>query len=214
MAHVVWDWNGTLFDDVDAVVGATSEIFAPYGLGPFNLEDFRSFYTRPVWVAYEKLLGRPLEDGEWERLDDAWHDSYHRLMERCGLAADARPTIEELTVAGHTQSLLSMWRHDRLVPTVTRLGLAPAFRRVDGLRLDQTTKAGGHKADFLVRHLGTLGIPAADVILIGDSTDDAIAAQKAGARAVLYSGGMQGRAALELLGLPVVDRLSEALTHI
>jgi phosphoglycolate phosphatase-like HAD superfamily hydrolase len=214
MVHVVWDWNGTLFDDVDAVVGATSEIFAPYGLGPFDLEDFRSFYTRPVWVAYERLLGRALEDGEWERLDNAWHDSYHRLMERCCLAADARPTIDALTAAGHTQSLLSMWRHDMLVPTVTRLGLTPAFRRVDGLRLDQTVKAGGQKADFLVRHLGTLGVAAEDVILIGDSADDAIAARQAGARAVLYTGGVQGRVALETLGLPVVDHLSDAVAHL
>jgi phosphoglycolate phosphatase-like HAD superfamily hydrolase len=212
MTHVVWDWNGTLFDDVEAVVAATSEIFAPYGLGPFGLDDFRAFYTRPIWVAYERLLGRPLADGEFERLDGSWHDNYHRLMERCGLAADARPTIDLLTAAGHTQSLLSMWRHERLVPTVTRLGLADAFRRVDGLRVAE--EAGGHKAGLLLRHLAGLGIDPADVIMIGDSADDAIAAREAGARAVLYTGGMTARAALERLGVPVVTRLADAVDHI
>ncbi|HEY7485347.1 MAG TPA: HAD hydrolase-like protein [Streptosporangiaceae bacterium] len=213
MTHIVWDWNGTLFDDAEAVVGATSEIFAPYGLGPFGLEDFRAIYTRPIWVAYEKLLGRALQDGEWERLDAAWHDSYHRLMERCGLTVDARSTIEALTAAGHTQSLLSMWRHERLVPAIKRLGLAPAFRRVDGLPTEQIGLAGGHKAAYLVRHLGTLGVESRDVILIGDSTDDALAARQAGARAVLYAGGMQGRADLERLGVPVIDRLADAVAH-
>jgi phosphoglycolate phosphatase-like HAD superfamily hydrolase len=211
MAHVVWDWNGTLFDDIDAVVGATSEIFEPYGFGPFTVEDFRGFYTRPIWVAYESLLGRALEDGEWERLDAAWHDSYHRLMERCGLAADARPTLDALTDAGHSQSLLSMWRHEWLVPTVARLGLAPAFRRVDGL---VSGEAGGSKADFLVRHLGALAVDPAEVIMIGDSVDDALAARRAGVRAVLYAGGMQRRADLERVGVPIVDRLSDFATHI
>ncbi|HEX6471957.1 MAG TPA: HAD hydrolase-like protein [Streptosporangiaceae bacterium] len=212
MAHVVWDWNGTLFDDVEAVVAATSEIFAPYGLGPFGVDDFRAFYTRPIWVAYERLLGRPLKDGEWERLDGAWHDSYHRLMVTCGLAVDARPTIAALTAAGHTQSLLSMWRHEQLVPTVTRLGIAAAFRRVDGLRL--TEQAGGHKAGLLLRHLAGLGIDPDDVILVGDSADDAAAAREAGARAVLYAGGMTARAALERIGVPVVGRLADAVDHI
>ena len=212
MTHVVWDWNGTLFDDVEAVVDATSEIFAPYGLGPFGIDDFRAFYTRPIWVAYERLLGRKLEDGEWERLDGAWHDSYHRLMARCGLAVDARPTIDVLAAAGHSQSLLSMWRHEQLVPTVTRLGLADAFRRVDGLVLPE--QAGGHKAGLLTRHLARLGVDAANVLLIGDSADDAIAARQAGARAVLYTGGMTGRADLERLGVPVVTRLTDAVTHI
>jgi phosphoglycolate phosphatase-like HAD superfamily hydrolase len=214
MTHVVWDWNGTLFDDVDAVVGATSEIFAPYGLGPFDLAGFRAFYTRPVWVAYERLLGRALEDGEWEQLDQAWHDSYHRLMDSCGLAVDARPTIDALTAAGHTQSLLSMWLHERLVPTVSQLGLAPAFRRVDGLRPEQADQPGGHKAGYLVRHLGTLGVDPREVIMIGDSVDDALAARQTGARAVLYAGGMQGRADLERLGVPIVDRLADFVAHV
>jgi phosphoglycolate phosphatase-like HAD superfamily hydrolase len=212
MTHIVWDWNGTLFDDIEAVVDATSEIFAPYGLGPFGVEDFRAFYTRPIWVAYERLLGRKLEDGEWERLDGAWHDSYHRLMERCRLAADARHTIDALTATGHTQSLLSMWWHEQLVPTVTRLGLAGAFRRVDGLTLPE--QGGGHKAGLLVRHLAGLGVEATDVIVIGDSADDAAAALQAGARAVMYSGGMTGRADLERLGVPVVNRLAEAVDYI
>jgi phosphoglycolate phosphatase-like HAD superfamily hydrolase len=212
MVHVVWDWNGTLFDDVEAVVDATSEIFAPYGLGPFDLDEFRAFYTRPIWVAYERLLGRKLEDGEWERLDGAWHDSYHRLMERCALAADARQTINVLRAAGHSQSLLSMWWHEHLVPTIARLGLSDAFRRVDGLRLPE--QAGGPKAALLSQHLAGLGVDAGDVLMIGDSADDALAAQQAGARAVLYTGGMTGRANLERLGVPVVTRLADAINHI
>jgi hypothetical protein len=30
--HIVWDWNGTLFDDVAAVYGAACEIFAARAL--------------------------------------------------------------------------------------------------------------------------------------------------------------------------------------
>jgi len=37
-AHIVWDWNGTLFHDNEAVVGATNAAFAVMGLEPITLE--------------------------------------------------------------------------------------------------------------------------------------------------------------------------------
>ncbi len=211
MTHIVWDWNGTLFNDIDAVVEATNEVFASYELPPVSLEAFQLAYTRPVWVSYERMLGRPLEDGEWERLDLAFHDSYHRLMERCRLAADATPTMRALADAGHTQSLLSMWRHDRLNLAVRLHGIDTHFRRVDGLLPEQ---AGGSKTEFMVRHIAALGVDATDVVMVGDSIDDAVAARHAGARAILYTGGMQARVDLDRFGVPVIDRLSEVTVHI
>jgi phosphoglycolate phosphatase-like HAD superfamily hydrolase len=209
--HIVWDWNGTLFDDRDAIVDATNEVFRTYGLPPVELDGFRAAYTRPLWISYERMLGRALEDGEWERIDAAWSVAYHRLMERCRLAADARRTIDALADDGHTQSLLSMWQHDRLAVAVRELGLGLAFSRVDGLRPEE---AGGEKAEFLVRHLAALGVRADDVLMIGDSADDAIAARHVGARAVLYTGGLQSRADLDRLGVPVVESLADVAVHI
>jgi phosphoglycolate phosphatase-like HAD superfamily hydrolase len=211
MAHVVWDWNGTLFDDIDAVVEATNEIFASYGLSPMDQAYFRSVYTRPIWACYERIMGRPLRDGEWERLDAAFHDSYHRLMERCGLAADARRAIDMLAGDGHTQSLLSMWHHDRLARAVHRYGIGTVFRRVDGLRPEE---AGGSKSEFMVRHLGALDLRPDEVIMVGDSIDDAEAARHCGARAILYAGGMQSRADLDRVGVPVIERLADVSAHI
>jgi phosphoglycolate phosphatase-like HAD superfamily hydrolase len=209
--HIVWDWNGTLFDDRDAILDATNEVFHTYGLPPMELDHYRSVYSRPIWASYERILGRALEDGEWERLDAAFHDTYHRLMERCGLAAGAQDAIDLLAGKGHTQSVLSMWRHDRLGVAVRELGIHLAFRRVDGLR---PAEAGAEKAEFMVRHLAALGVGAADVVMVGDSADDATAARHVGARAVLYTGGLQTRADLERLGVPVVDHLSDVTAHI
>jgi phosphoglycolate phosphatase-like HAD superfamily hydrolase len=209
--HIVWDWNGTLFDDRDAILDATNEVFRSYGLPPMELDHYRSVYSRPIWASYERILGRALEDGEWERLDAAFHDTYHRLMEHCGLAADAQHTIDLLTGKGYTQSVLSMWRHDRLGVAVRELGIHLAFRRVDGLRAEE---AGGEKAEFMVRHLAALGVDATDVVMVGDSVDDAVAARHVGARAILYTGGLQTRADLDRLGVPVIDRLSDVTVHI
>ncbi|MCG5218471.1 HAD hydrolase-like protein [Streptosporangium soli] len=209
MKHIVWDWNGTLFHDIDAVVGATNEVFKPYGLGELTADAFREVYTRPIWVAYERLLGRALRDGEWELLDVGFHEHYHRLMLVCGLAADCRTSLSAWESAGGSQSLLSMWAHDRLVPKVTEYGIDGHFSRIDGLR----SASGGHKAEHMAAHIAALGLDPGQVLVIGDSIDDANAAKHVGARAVLYTGGMTRRSELHAQGLPVVDTLAAALEH-
>ncbi len=78
-----------------------------------------------------------------------------------------------------SQSLLSMWFHEELVPAVETYGLAGVFARVDGLR----TEVGGDlKAGHLARHLAALGVRGEQVVLIGDSLDDADGGRLGGRR--------------------------------
>lgn len=39
--HIVWDWNGTLFDDGDALVQATIDAFAAAGLSTVTRAPLR-----------------------------------------------------------------------------------------------------------------------------------------------------------------------------
>ncbi|MEV4107632.1 HAD hydrolase-like protein [Nonomuraea sp. NPDC049695] len=204
--HIIWDWNGTLFHDIDAVVGATNEVFKPYALPVLTADGFRAVYTRPIWVAYERLLGRPLAEGEWQLLDDGFHEHYFRLSEVCGLADDAELVLTSWT---GTQSLCSMAPHAHLVPKVESFGITRHFNRIDGL-LGTT---GGEKAAHMVAHIESIGVDPREILVIGDSVDDGLAAKHVGARAVLYTGGMTTRAELEGTGLPVVDTLSAALDY-
>ncbi len=50
-------------------------------------------------------------------------------------------------------------------------------------------------------------------MLIGDAVDDARAAARVGAHAVLFTGGSHTRAELERVGVPVVDTLAEAVAQ-
>ncbi len=209
--HIVWDWNGTLFHDIDATVEATNEIFRPYGLPPLDAEAFREIYTRPIWVAYEKLLGRPLGEDEWAALDAGWHEHYHRLMAACRLSLGAEEVLAAWVQDGRTQSLLSMWRHERLVGKVGEFGIDRHFTRVDGLR---TGVPGGHKAEHMVAHVAAIGVDPSRIVVIGDSVDDADSARHVGARAILYTGGMTRRSVLEETGFPVADSLAEAIALI
>ncbi|MDX3458250.1 HAD family hydrolase [Streptomyces sp. ME02-8801-2C] len=212
VTHIVWDWNGTLFHDTEAVIGATNAAFAELGLAPITLEQYRALYCVPVPRFYERLLGRLPTEAEWAAMDDIFHRYYAEHRVTCELAAGARDLLAGWQSAGHSQSILSMYGHAELVPLVRGFGIEPHFVRVDG----RTGPSGGSKAEHMVRHLEALtgtGVEAARTVVIGDAADDALAALHVGARAVLYTGGSHGRASLEEVGVPVVDSLEEAVAE-
>ncbi|MGV9559934.1 HAD family hydrolase [Streptomyces sp. NPDC003522] len=207
-AHIVWDWNGTLFHDNDAIIGATNAAFVELGLEPITLERYRALYCVPVPKFYERLLGRLPTDAEWQVMDEVFHRYYAEHRVRCGLTTGAAELLAGWSSAGRSQSLLSMYVHDELVPLVRGFGIEPYFVRVDG----RTGPSGGSKAEHMVRHLETLAeVDVERTVVIGDAADDAVAALHVGARAVLYTGGSHSRASLEGVGVPVVDTLREAV---
>jgi phosphoglycolate phosphatase-like HAD superfamily hydrolase len=206
--HLVWDWNGTLFHDIDAVIEATNASFAELGLPPITLERYRELYTVPVPRFYERLTGKLPTDAEWAVMDAAFHRHYWTLAERCGLAEGAAELLAARPASGRTQSLCSLAPHEQLLPMVTSHGITAHFLRVDG----RTGPSSTGKAEQMARHLAALGtLDPRRVVVIGDALDDAAAAAHVGARAVLYTGGSHSRASLESAGVPVVDTLAEAV---
>ncbi|WP_320780010.1 HAD family hydrolase [Streptomyces sp. CRN 30] len=209
-AHIVWDWNGTLFHDNDAVIGATNAAFAELGIAPITLDRYRALYCVPVPKFYERLLGRLPTLDEWEVMDETFHRYYTEHRTVCGLTEGVPALLAGWGAAGRSQSILSMYGHEELVPLVRGFGIEPHFIRVDG----RTGPSGGSKAEHMVRHLAALaGVRPSRVVVIGDAADDAVAARHAGAQAVLYTGGSHSRSSLEGVGVPVVDTLEEAVTE-
>ncbi|MFE2144317.1 HAD family hydrolase [Streptomyces sp. NPDC059456] len=209
-AHIVWDWNGTLLHDIDAVIAATNASFAEFGFAPITLERYRELYVVPVPKFYERLMGRLPTEAEWEVMDATFHRHYWAAADAAGLTEGARELLRDWQAGGLTQSLLSLAPHERLVPLVEAHGIGAHFLRVDG----RTGPSHTSKAVHLIRHMAAMegtGVTADRTILIGDALDDALAAAHVGARAVLYTGGSHSRRSLERAGVPVVDSLAEAV---
>lgn len=204
MRHVIWDWNGTLADDLATVVECVSASLAAIGEGPIVADDYRSHYTRPVRRFYDNLLNRAVTDSEWQKIERTFHVHYRQGARRVPLAADALAAVAAVADAGNTQSILSMWWHDDLSAEVIRHGLQPYMLRVDG----NTKDASESKERLLSVHLRALGADGA--VMIGDAMDDAKAAAAVRIACVLYDGGSHHRAELESAGVPVTSSLVEA----
>jgi phosphoglycolate phosphatase-like HAD superfamily hydrolase len=203
--HLVWDWNGTLLDDLSLVVSSTNSAFQAIGGRSVDADEHRRVFRRPVAEFYAEILERAVDAEEFGRLDRIFHDAYRLGLTSTSLAADAKEAIKSWP---GSQSLLSMWFHHELVPALDTYGLTGLFTRVDGLR----TEVGGDlKAGHLARHLDELGVSGDEAVLIGDSLDDASAAASVGAACVLYTGGFTDPARLRASGVPVADTLVDAV---
>ncbi|UGY91733.1 HAD family hydrolase [Streptomyces gobiensis] len=207
--HIVWDWNGTLLHDIDAVIAATNAAFGEIGLPPITLERYRELYCVPVPRFYERLMGRMPSEEEFAAMDKIFHRHYFARVDSVALTDGAAELLAARQAAGLTQSLCSLAPHDHLVKLVRRHGIDRHFTRMDG---NVARVNGSGKAAQMARHLASLdGVTAARTVVIGDAVDDAHAAAHVGAQAVLYSGGSHSRASLAEAGVLVVDTLADAV---
>jgi phosphoglycolate phosphatase-like HAD superfamily hydrolase len=204
--HVVWDWNGTLLDDLPVVVEAVNAALAHLGAPPITADGYRDHYTRPVRRFYDSLLGREVADDEWLRLNAEFHDTYFQLATTVQLAPGALQAMDLVAEMGWSQSLLSMSPQTWLDSIVTRLGIADRFDLVDGL----SVPTGGLKAVHLEEHLSLLGVGDSRVVVVGDTPDDVAAAAHVGADAILFHGGSHHRTRLEAEGVPIAETVLEA----
>lgn len=210
--HVVWDWNGTLLEDLPLVVASVNAALGEHGLEPISVADYTANYTRPVRRFYDVLLGRDVDDDEWKRIDEVFHETYAAVVaERTELMPGAREALQTVDASHASQSLLSMYPHHLLLPLVDRFGLDEHFEVVHGL----VGGGGGRKLPHLERHLEEMvhlhGDDPRRTLVIGDAIDDAVAAQHVGARVVLLASGSHPRGELEATGAPVVGSLEDAL---
>jgi phosphoglycolate phosphatase-like HAD superfamily hydrolase len=169
--HIVWDWNGTLFDDQPLVTRSTNASLGAVGFPPLAADQYQDLYRRPLQDFYLAMVGREFSAQEWQLVEEAFSRTYADGMHSCGLSVEALTALDAW--APRSQSLLSMYDHDKLLPLADSFGIASRVRRVDGRppALDY-----GPKAKYLAAHLAHLqavepGLAAAEVALVGDCVD-------------------------------------------
>lgn len=61
----IFDWSGTLVDDLTIVIDATNHVLSHYGKQPINRESFKKQFRLPYAGYYDEILpGVPLEELE------------------------------------------------------------------------------------------------------------------------------------------------------
>ena len=202
--RLIWDWNGTLLDDVAAAVGALNRMLVKRGARPITIEHYRRRFGFPVRPFYAEL-GVDLATWDWDEICEDFHNFV--LEEPQAVRPDARAALELAASLGFRQSILSALRQDKLEAALAANGFLDFFDRIFGVdNLD-----GASKLDRGRELMASLG-PAADTpVFIGDTLHDAEVARELGGRCVLVSCGHQMPDRLAAAGCPVAATLADAV---
>ena len=58
LTTILWDWNGTLADDVQVALRSVNDILARRNRSPITTEDYYSYIDTPIRRFYEHLFLR------------------------------------------------------------------------------------------------------------------------------------------------------------
>ena len=198
---VIWDFNGTVLDDVSAEVAAINEMLANRGLKEFGSdEDYREAFRFPVGIFYSSI---GLGDDDFEALSAERAEAYSRHSATASMRSGIKPLIDELALRGATQVLLSATEAGVLEEQVDSLGIGSLFIEVVGSSESAGHGKGGLLADLLKRYAG------GEAIVVGDTVSDFEISRDASVECVLVEGGHESSSRLYGCGCHVARDASE-----
>ena len=103
--QVLWDWNGTLLDDLEYSIQVRNNIFPAFHLPTLSgVEEYHRQFTFPVRLYYQRA---GVTDEIFDDVAHAWMAEYERRMDTIPLHGDAVETVERFRRAGLGQTVLS-----------------------------------------------------------------------------------------------------------
>ncbi len=202
--HIIWDWNGTLFDDVHLCIEIINSMLGKRHLPIVSFDEYRNIFSFPV-IHYYKNIGFDFELESFESISTEFITQYENSRSQCTLMTDAVDTLEYISQLGLTQSILSASKQSYLTNVVAEYGLSKTFVAVNGIDNHHAASKVEIGKDFLAR----TKLEPSGILLIGDTTHDAEVAQAIGADCCLIPNGHQNSKRLTACGVLVVDSMSK-----
>jgi phosphoglycolate phosphatase len=205
--HIIWDWNGTLLDDIHVVVDVMNSLLTRRAMPELTPDSYREVFQFPVRAYYE-AVGFDFAREPFEALAEEWIAAFEANWRRARLHAGALETIMALRSRGIGQSVLSAAERTVLHDQAAHFGVTPHVDRLVGI--------DNHHAESKLEHgrrwLNELAVDPIEVLLVGDTTHDFEVGQELGVPVVLIDDGHQSRQRLEACGVPVLDSLAELVS--
>lgn len=207
--HVVWDWNGTLLDDVDHSLAALNALLSERGMPLLDRDGYRARFGFPVREFYVDL-GFDVEREDFALLSERFIGHYKGAARAARPHAGARDTMSALRTRGVAQSVLSAMEATLLSSMLREHDLAEFLSHVRGLDDLMATS----KVDLgvsLMRTLAEADVRPEQTLFVGDTLHDLETANAMGCECVLFVHGHQAPERLSQAGARLIHSHGEVL---
>ncbi len=165
---LIWDWNGTLLDDLQMTMLCINELLEEYDLPSLTIPRYRQIFQFPVKNYYE-LAGFDFAQESFEVLAQKFISKYYSHLSEVSLYLGVESILKWYDERGYKQYILSAMENTTLTRNVEELGIAGNFRKIYGLN---HIYASG-KLDLGRQLIQTEGLTPETSWIIGDTWHDA-----------------------------------------
>lgn len=203
--HVIWDFNGTILDDVEACIRSANQLLEAHGLPTLpSKEAYQRHFGFPI-IDYYRCLGFDFTRVSYEELAPEWVGYYLENVKGAPLCKGIADAFALVRRAGISQWVLSATEQEMLTRQITELGIPDHFDGVLGM--DTIHAYSKEELGIAWREAH----PTARVLFVGDTDHDAHVARVMGADCVLLTTGHQRREVLEACDCLMVAECASAI---
>jgi len=177
--NLIFDWSGTLVDDLGPVIEATNAVLVPYGIPEFDREAFRRAFRLPYREFYQDLLPHvPLDE-----LEARFRPAFDAAITPVTILPHAREKLDWCRALGIRTFVCTSMDATAFQRQLVDLELAGHFEATYASVLD--------KRDVIHRILETHRLDPAETAFVGDMTHDIETARHGGVASIAVLTGYQ-----------------------
>lgn len=203
--YIIWDWNGTLFNDVDLCVESINYLLSTQNLPLLaDKEAYQRVFRFPI-IEYYQAVGFDFNRCSFEKLAIIYMDYYQERSLSCLLYENAQKALEYYHKKGYRQILLSASKTEYLMRQLKQFNIEDIF--YDILSLDNIHAHS--KKELACAYLKQHSVSTKQIVFIGDSVHDYEVAQAVGAECILIADGHEHEERLKKTNATVIDRMKD-----
>lgn len=207
-ARVVFDFNGTLLDDVWLGIRTVNRMLEKRALKTIRtLDDYYRVFGFPI-EDYYRRLGFDFDREPYDVLAHEWIEGYRREERNVTLRAGTHELLSYIASHGKPMYVLSATEEKMLREQMKDLQILSYFEEVFG------------RGDIYAHDKTAIAASLADrfsvgkTLYAGDTDHDVASAAAMHADCVLIAGGHQSRELLTKTNLPILSDLGEVLSYL
>lgn len=200
---VIWDWNGTLLDDVEVNLKVINQMLLKRSLPQLTITTYRDLFCFPV-QSFQIQIGFDFSIESMQDISQEYHAIYQSYEKEIGLNSEARFVLDEFCQKGIEQYILSASQRDYLTGAVSDFDLTDKFKAIYGI--SDICAAG--KIELGKELIRNHSLDPERTVIVGDTLHDAKVAKILGVNCILYAGGHNSHTLLAEEA-PVITMLQE-----
>ncbi len=201
--NVLWDWNGTLTDDLEIALEAVNIMLERRKLPTITLEQYYTYITTPIIGFYEKCFDMT-KDSEKTLLPE-YQSEYRRLAKTLPKDSETFETVKRLNRMGIRQFVVSSCEESYLTEEIKKYKIDCFFECVTGApNIRAESKVARAK-----KLMESFGLIPSETVFIGDTTHDLETARAIGVNCILVTFGHQFHAKNKKTDCVTADSLCE-----